>query len=247
MKTQTSHTTLSKLMERFAFLQEAINFEIFKREANQGQLTEEEWIGYQREIAQIGDSEDSRDFDFDFISATQGQLAATRFEKEPSYKDWLREDYFANPADPMKKSNTTTHRKIALDIVKELQKIIPQKFKNVNTGGCAYFARFLYEEFKKMNINAQVEIMGFRSISMFGGYQHICLMVEGKSFDAEDCLDNELDRFLIDHLDYSRLSSMTSITDRENWNPQFSIDDRKNLKKELEDYFENKRRTLKSK
>jgi hypothetical protein len=149
----------------------------------------------------------------------------------------------------MKKSNTTTHRELALDIVKELHKEIPAKFKKVNNGGCAYFARFFYEEFTKLKTEVEIEIKGLRSF--WGGYQHIFLVIEGKPFDAGGYIDEEIEKFGpkygIDHLDHEKLLDITNIDDRENWNPEFGINDRKNLGKELKDYFDNKRRTLKIK
>lgn len=97
MKNQKSYTDISKANERFAFLQEAINFEIFLREGNAGQLTGEAFRELHRELAVISEGP-VQDFDFDFIQKTQGQLAAARFEKYPGYIDWLRED-FNDPAD----------------------------------------------------------------------------------------------------------------------------------------------------
>jgi len=120
-----------------------------------------------------------------------------------------------------------------LDIVKDIQQKIPTKFRNVNRGGCAYFARYFYEEFTKLKLEVEIEIKGLKA--MFGGYQHIFLVVDGKSFDAEHWLDNEMKAFrkdAIDTLDHGKLTKITPIDDMWNWNSEFGgVEARKKMQR----------------
>lgn len=125
-----------------------------------------------------------------------------------------------------------------IDIVKEIQQVIPKKVEKINNGGCAYFARFLYEEFRQLKLNVEIEIKGLRA--MFGGYQHIYLVINGEAFDATDWLNSERRamKHLEDDLGYEQLKKITHIDDFGSWNSEFGGPEaRKKLRNEIRAYF----------
>lgn len=76
--------------ERFAFLQEAINYGIYQeRKPNQND---------HRELDQLGDDH-WREMNMDRVKMKAGELAAARFEIDPGYRDWLREQDMTDPRD----------------------------------------------------------------------------------------------------------------------------------------------------
>ena len=86
---------LEQIQQRFAELQEAINYEIYLREANQGKLSGVEFTALHMEL----DSFDYPQLDIPRIQEIQRGLEKQRLLTDPSYSEWLQEDFLANPAD----------------------------------------------------------------------------------------------------------------------------------------------------
>jgi hypothetical protein len=81
--------------QRFAEVQEAINYEIYLREAFRGKMSGEEFSALHREL----DGFDYHDLNIPKIQEIQRGLEQKRIDQDPGYAEWLREDFLANPAD----------------------------------------------------------------------------------------------------------------------------------------------------
>lgn len=78
----------SAIEDRFAFLQESVNYDIY-REAKPN-------IQHHKELEALGDDY-WRDMNMDRVKVKMGEFAQARFEGDPGYKDWLREEDMRDP------------------------------------------------------------------------------------------------------------------------------------------------------
>lgn len=80
---------------KFALLQEAINYEIYRRWVNQPLLTDEQFDNLHEALDELGNSE--AELDTDDIRLEMYEFQEMRMPKDPEYQGWIWEnDYQDN-------------------------------------------------------------------------------------------------------------------------------------------------------
>ena len=137
------------------------------------------------------------------------------------------------------------------DIIVGIQRAVKKNdLCDINHGGCAYFARFVYEKLRQLGIDAG--IFAYAEDQHFKKYNngedtsfcHVFLKLGKFYFDGEDTVTDRRKimasrgrKFV--QVEYDFLTKTTPIEDEDLWNSSFSIKERLKLKDIVEEFFAN--------